>query len=235
MGTSFSAKSPSDFIGSSDIPARRPTDWLSPVPPPSDADATDAEAIPTLVLGRTADADILIRAVESGAVKKIRPVGILSPSSADQRQVLRGIKVLGRLGDLEPVARQFESRGRPIREVVFTPSALLPENHPEALLRTARRLGLAVRRLPSLDGREEVRLAPVNVEDLLLRPSINIDYERLRRFVQGKAVIVHRRRRIHRLRTLRSGLELRCRAIAYRRLFRACALFDHGAAEGEGP
>jgi len=152
--------------------------------------ATDAEAIPTLVLGRTADADILIRAVESGAVKKIRPVGILSPSSADQRQVLRGIKVLGRLGDLEPVARQFESRGRPIREVVFTPSALLPENHPEALLRTARRLGLAVRRLPSLDGREEVRLAPVNVEDLLLRPSINIDYERLRRFVQGKAVIV---------------------------------------------
>ena len=63
---------------------------------------------PPLVLGRTADAEILIRAVESGAVKKIRPVGILSPSSADQRQVLRGIKVLGRLADLESVARQFE-------------------------------------------------------------------------------------------------------------------------------
>jgi len=150
----------------------------------------DAEATHTLVLGRTADAEILIRAVESGAVKKIRPVGILSPSSADQRQVLRGIKVLGRLGDLEQVARQFETRGRPIKEVVFTPSALLPENHPEALLSTARRMGLAVRRLPSLEGREEVRLAPVNVEDLLLRPSISIDYERLRQFVQGKAVIV---------------------------------------------
>ncbi len=150
----------------------------------------DAEAIPILVLGRTADAEILIRAVESGAVKKIRPVGILSPSSTDQRQVLRGIKVLGRLSDLDLVVRQFESRGSPIEEVVFTPSALLPENQPEALLSTARRLGLTVRRLPSLDGREEVRLAPVNVEDLLLRPSISIDYGRLQRFVNGKAVIV---------------------------------------------
>ena len=149
-----------------------------------------AEAIPTLVLGRTADAEILIRAVESGAVKKIRPVGILSPSSADQRQVLRGIKVLGRLADLESVARQFESRGRPIKEVVFTSSALLPENEPETALSTARRLGLAVRRLPSLEGREEVRLTPVKVEDLLLRPTTSIDYERLQRFVQGKAVIV---------------------------------------------
>ena len=38
------------------------------------------EAIPTLVAGRAADAEVLLRAIESGAVTKIRPVGILSPS-----------------------------------------------------------------------------------------------------------------------------------------------------------
>ncbi len=152
--------------------------------------AADPVGMRTLVLGRTHDAEILIRAVESGAVKKIRPVGILSPSSADQRQVLRGIKVLGRPGDLESVVRQLESRGKRIEEVVFTPSALLPENQPEALLIAARKLGLTVRRLPSLEGHEQVRLAPVKVEDLLLRPTASIDYGRLERFVDGKAVIV---------------------------------------------
>src|SRR6185312_12942735 len=39
--------------------------------------ARAAEANPTLVLGRAADAEVLLRAIESGAVKKTWPVGIL--------------------------------------------------------------------------------------------------------------------------------------------------------------
>jgi FlaA1/EpsC-like NDP-sugar epimerase len=58
-------------------------------------DARSAEANPTLVLGRAADAEVLLRAIESGAVKKIWPVGILSPSAADQGQAIRGVPVLG--------------------------------------------------------------------------------------------------------------------------------------------
>ena len=55
----------------------------------------------------------------------------------------------------------------------------------------ARRLGLATSRLPALDqGGEALRLAPVNVEDLLLRPSVKIDYRRLENFVKGKTAIV---------------------------------------------
>src|SRR5271163_2131802 len=59
------------------------------------------DAIPTLIIGRAADAEVLLRAVESGAVKNVRPVGILSPSSADQNQELRGVPVHGFLDDLE--------------------------------------------------------------------------------------------------------------------------------------
>ena len=55
----------------------------------------------------------------------------------------------------------------------------------------ARRLGLAASRLPSLDdGGEALRLAPVNVEDLLLRPKVRIDYRRLETFVRDKSIIV---------------------------------------------
>src|SRR6202142_3705449 len=53
-----------------------------------------------------------------------------------------------------------------------------------------RRLGLIVSRLPSLESGETPRLTTVAVEDLLLRPSENIDYARLEGLVKNKAVIV---------------------------------------------
>ena len=69
------------------------------------------------------------------------------------------------------------NRGTNVTRIVLTPSALAPEAQPETILMHARRLGLATSRLPSLDdGGEALRLAPVDVEDLLLRPSVKIDY-----------------------------------------------------------
>ena len=54
----------------------------------------------------------------------------------------------------------------------------------------ARRLGLIVSRLPSLESGEAPRLTTVAVEDLLLRPSEKIDYARLEALVKDKSVIV---------------------------------------------
>jgi FlaA1/EpsC-like NDP-sugar epimerase len=154
-------------------------------------DARSAEANPTLVLGRAADAEVLLRAIESGAVKKIWPVGILSPSSADQGQAIRGVPVLGGFDALDRVVTERARRGMPIARVVFTPAAFEPEAKPEAALMHARRLGLTVARLPSLEGGGEApRLAPVNVEDLLLRPSVKIDYARLQSFLKGRSIVV---------------------------------------------
>ena len=153
--------------------------------------ALEAESIPTLVLGRAEDADVLLRAIESGAVKRIRCVGILSPSPADQRQSLRGVPVLGTFADLESAVADLAERGTNVGRLVLTPSALDPAAKPETVLMRARRLGLATHRLPALDdGREALRLAPVAVEDLLLRPSVTIDYQRLEAFVRGKSIVV---------------------------------------------
>jgi len=146
---------------------------------------------PILVVGRTADADVLLRAIESGAVTKIRPVGILSPSMADRGQAIRGISVFGGPDDIEGVITEFSKRDINVTRLVLTPSALAPEAKPETILMRARRLGLATSRLPSLDdGGEALRLAPVNVEDLLLRPRVKIDYHRLEDFVRNKSIIV---------------------------------------------
>jgi FlaA1/EpsC-like NDP-sugar epimerase len=146
---------------------------------------------PTLLIGRTADAEVLLRSIESGAVTKIRPVGILSASTSDRGQTIRGVSVLGGPDDIEAVIADLRNRGANVTRIVLTPSALAPEAAPETLLMRARRLGLATSRLPSLDdGGEALQLAPVDVEDLLLRPRVKIDYQRLEQFVKGKSIIV---------------------------------------------
>ena len=153
--------------------------------------AKAVDSTPILVVGRTADADVLLRAIESGAVTKIRPVGILSPSRADRSQAIRGISVLGDPDDLESVIADLSTRGTNVTRLVLTPSSLASEAKPETILMRARRLGLGTSRLPSLDdGGEALRLAPINVEDLLLRPRVKIDYRRLEVFVQNKSIIV---------------------------------------------
>src|SRR6476661_2210319 len=148
------------------------------------------DASPALLIGRAADAEILLRGIESGAVKRIWPVGLLSPSGADRGQSIRNIPVLGGIDDIEDVIGDFARRGKPIARVVMTPSAFEPEARPESVLMRARRLGLIVSRLPSLEAGEAPRLTTVDVEDLLLRPSETIDYARLEALVKGKAVIV---------------------------------------------
>jgi len=150
-----------------------------------------ADGAPTLVLGRAADAEVLLRGIESGAVKKIWPVGILSPSVADRGQSIRGVQVLGDIDDLERIVADLEHRGERVMRLVLAPSALAPEARPEAILMRARRLGLNLSQLPALDAEgPAVQLAPVAVEDLLLRPSVKIDYRRLETFVSGRAIVV---------------------------------------------
>ena len=153
--------------------------------------ATRDQAVPVLIVGVSADVEVLLRGVESGAISKIRPVGILSPSNADQRQALRGVPVLGRPAEFEAVVRSLEAEGQHVAQVVITPSAMAPELHPESIVMRARRLAITPRTVRVLpESGEHLAVQPINVEDLLLRPSADIDYDRLERFIKGKSVAV---------------------------------------------
>jgi FlaA1/EpsC-like NDP-sugar epimerase len=151
----------------------------------------DTSATPTLILGRAADVEVPLRAIESGAMTNIWPVGLLSPARSDQGTVVRGVPVLGGFDDLEPVIAMLRERKIRVARLVLTPSAFEPGSGAESILVKARRLNIVASRLPSLDetGRT-LQLAPVAVEDLLLRPTVKIDYVRLEAFLQGKSVVV---------------------------------------------
>ncbi|MCV0386498.1 MAG: polysaccharide biosynthesis protein [Nitrobacter sp.] len=152
--------------------------------------AQATEAAPALLVGLAADAEIVLRGFESGAIKGFWPVGILSSSPADRGQMIRGTPVLGDLNDLEDVVNDFARHQRPIKRLVMTPSAFTSAGHLDSGLIQASRLGLTISRLSSLESGETPRLKPVAVEDLLLRPSHKIDYARLDALIRNKAVIV---------------------------------------------
>ena len=144
----------------------------------------------TLILGRAADAEVPLRGIESGAIRKIQPIGILSPARSDFGATIRGVPVLGGFDDLERVIAILRDRGTEVARLVLTASALEQGNSPESILMKARRLGIAVSRLPSLEEGAALQLAPVAVEDLLLRGTVKIDYARLENLAKGKSIVV---------------------------------------------
>jgi O-antigen biosynthesis protein WbqV len=153
--------------------------------------ARDASTSPTLILGRAADVEVALRSIENGAIKKIWPVGILSPAHSDKSVVIRGVSVMGDFDDLENVISILRTRNIVVQRLILTASALEPGAGAESILANARRMGLITSRMPSLEeAGAGPRLAPIAVEDLLLRPSAKIDYGRLEEFVSGKSVIV---------------------------------------------
>jgi hypothetical protein len=158
-----------------------------------------AQSIPTLVLGRAADADVLVRAIESGAVKKIWPVGILSPSYADQGQSMRGVPVVGTLDDLEEAVADFK-RGQVVARIAHAGTGTRPG--PEAILMRAaarpppagcpRSTRAARLRLPSMSGPAARR-----GDDYLRRSSscAAVDHRRRRRSIGVKPRIARTWRR----------------------------------------
>jgi O-antigen biosynthesis protein WbqV len=147
--------------------------------------------LPALLLGRGVEVEMVIRAMEAGTMRRLRPAGILSPRPDDLGQSIRGVPVLGLLSDIERIAGEAVERGEAYRRIVATPSALLPEAQPEKWLARTRKLALPISRIEALgEGVRDAEVAPLEIEDLLVRSTVAIDRERLGSFLKGKRVIV---------------------------------------------
>lgn len=153
--------------------------------------AKSDSALPSLLLGRGVEVEMVIRAMETGAMGRLRPAGILSPRIDDVGQAIRGVPVLGLLSDIEQVAEDAAAREEPYRRIVATPSALLPEAEPDKWLARTRKLALPISRIASLgESARDTEIAPLEIEDLLVRSTVAIDRERLAGFLRGKRVLV---------------------------------------------
>ena len=143
-----------------------------------------------LILGRSDEAEVAIRAVEGGMRRRFRARGILSPRSTDLGTSIRGVPVLGGLGDLEQAVTDAAVDGTPIAALVAAPSEFAPNAEFEKAVGTARRLGIPLSRLQTVTLEGDSALTPIDIEDLLFRPSRSADPEKLRGFLAGRRVAV---------------------------------------------
>ena len=145
-----------------------------------------------LVLGRATEAEVVLRALETGLRRRFAARGILSPQRSDFGTAIRNVPVLGGYAELERVISESNDGNQPITRVILAPDEFVQEAESERLMATANRLGIALSRMQTVEegSLATAAIKPVNIEDLLFRPSVEVDRAMLAQFLSRKRVIV---------------------------------------------
>ena len=143
-----------------------------------------------LVLGRSTEAEIALRSIEEGMRRRFVARGVLSPRATDRGASIRGVPVLGGYDELERIVGEATEEGNPIARLIFAPSEFTSDADSERVVATAKRLGVALSRLQTVEFDGASALAPIEIEDLLFRPSVQSDLTSLRDFVNARRVVV---------------------------------------------
>ena len=146
-----------------------------------------------LLIGDPSDAEAVIRRFGLEGSGSQRVIGIVP---FDQRSVglrVRGISVVGAVADLDPVLSRLEAKGH-------VPDAILiatTRQHPDLMktvVATAAARSLPIvrvsREIDLLSGQLEENLKPIDLEDLLGRPPVRLEVERIRALIKGRTVLV---------------------------------------------
>lgn len=144
-----------------------------------------------LIAGRANEAEVALRALETGLRRRFIARAILSPARTDHGTSIRNVPVLGGYGELERVLSEANDKDQPITRIIVAPQNFVPDAESELLVSTAGRLGIALSRLNAVEGAATpAALKPLAIEDLLFRETVDVDRESLTGFLAGKRVIV---------------------------------------------
>ena len=153
--------------------------------------------MPILLIGAGNSADHYLRALQRDSHSSYWPVGILDDAVDEQGLLVRGVPVLGSLGEFGCAIAELALKGQKPRRVIFTkPLSSFQAGAAELLFQKADKRGLAVSRLPSptelrkptTEHRFELR--PIELTDLLERPQTALDLQALLQLVGGRRVFI---------------------------------------------
>lgn len=153
----------------------------------------DQRKIPALIIGAGDNAEVFIREMARDKSAAYRVVGALTGRATRVGMQLHGIKVMGLIDDLTPIAQKLKQRGIHVEKLIITNE--LEGEKLSKLLEQADQLGLSVSRSPSLGQLNaavsaERQIRPVQIEDLLGRPQTALNKEQMQKFLQNARVIV---------------------------------------------
>ncbi len=147
-----------------------------------------------LVLGTNSEAESFIRDSRRSSSKTFLIAGLLDDERGDLARSIHGVKVRGRLADLETIVERFDQRGTPVVELVVA------ERDPSRarlndIVVAANAAGLKVTRIPSLSETASIvpgsllEPKPIEIGDLLGRPEIVSDFGGVASLVEDHVVL----------------------------------------------
>jgi FlaA1/EpsC-like NDP-sugar epimerase len=140
-----------------------------------------------LIIGAGDAAEKVLREIHDNPGVRMEPFGLLDDARNKQGQTIHGVRVLGIIEDLPKVPDEYDEI------LIAIPSARGSEMR--KIVELCKRTGKRFRTLPSIgeliEGRVSVNaIREVTLEDLLGREEINLDQEKVSRFISGKRILV---------------------------------------------
>ncbi len=152
------------------------------------------EATPVLVIGAGPEAEHFIRAIARHPNADYRVVGMVTARADRVGQIIHGVEVLGRDGDLPRIVAELAYKGqRPEKLVLIRPD--MSGAQIQKLLAVAEELGCQLARVPTAtDVRayddNDFRPRPIAIEDLLGRPQAKLDRTAMEAMIRGRRILV---------------------------------------------
>ena len=148
---------------------------------------------PLLLIGSLEASDSFLRELNRETAPKYEPAGIIAAHASDVRHEVRGVRALGSVENADRLLQDF-ARGEGDRAVLFLDGALVPADLDAELLAQLKQRGVRLLRMTPLTDLY-AQLGPLSfreldVNELLSRPPVVLDRERVRRLIAGKRVLV---------------------------------------------
>lgn len=151
------------------------------------------EGIPLLLIGTLDAADSFLRELNREAAPRYLVTGLVAPHAGDLRREVRGIHVTGSLEDIDRVLEAF-SNPEGERAVLFLDGAPAPADLDAEVLAQLRKRGTSLLRLNRMTDLETqlgaLSLRELDFNELLARPPVHLDHDRVRQLITGKRVLV---------------------------------------------
>ena len=156
---------------------------------------TDDGRVPVLLIGAGDEAETFIRGLARDRLAPYRVVGIVDHKTSRIGRDIRGVTVMGGLGEVADIVTRLAAQGRKPQRMIIT-WAKLDGAAIGTLLEEAEALGLTLSRMPRLTELQSgkrgnnLELQPVEVEDLLGRPQQVLDRDAMRSLIAGRLVLI---------------------------------------------
>jgi FlaA1/EpsC-like NDP-sugar epimerase len=143
-----------------------------------------------LIVGAGDAGQLILRELQRSKVLDYTPVGIVDDDPRKRGMRLHGVRVLGATSDLQSILRN----NRPDEVLIAIPSA--PGEVRQRVVEIAREENVPVKTLPGLyellqgDLGLAGQIRPVQVEDLLGREPVEVDFGAIASYLQGQTVLV---------------------------------------------